>query len=648
MKTVWFFFFFLSFPVFGETNDLFWKLEMCKDLPYFQPTSTEDSVDELTHECGIALVRLKKPIEHYAKHYGDPSWGITKLLLLMEKQRNRGQDGAGIAVVQLDRPSDQKNLHHFRSAIQDPFTHLVNYVTQELQKLKTVPIFELKQHSPFIGEIYLGHMRYATYKGSEVTHCQPIICSHSNPNSHFALAGNFNMSNTSQIRQQLKDWGISYEGESDSEVIAETIAYYLDRENEPSEIDIAAILKQAATLWDGGYVFCGALKNGNVFICRDPAGIRPGFYFENEEVIAAASEKIALMEAFDTKEEDILPIKPGHLLVIRKEGDLLEGPFVPPLPKKECVFERIYFSSANDPQIYRERKALGRMLAPKVFEALGKDLSHAVFTYVPNSALLSFQGLVEEIAKIAHQHTMEGLKRAKVASEEILKIPPIQPKVEFIVEKKKKLRTFISSDQIRKELVQQIYHVTQGIVTEGDTLVVVEDSIVRGTTLKESLIEKFIKLNPKKIIIVSSAPQICYPDCYGIDMSQVGRFVAFQAAASLLEEQGKSSLLQEVYDLCLKQKSLKGAEMQNEVKRIYELFSPEEISDKIAQLLTPSDTDWKGSIQCIYQSLEDLHQAIPEYKGEWYFSGNYPTPGGLAVLNNSYLKWFNHNDSRSY
>jgi len=366
------------------------------------------------------------------------------------------------------------------------------------------------------------------------------------------------------------------------------------------------------------------LANGEVFICRDPAGIRPGYYFVNEEVFAAASEKGALMATFDIQEKEVLSIMPGHIMVIKSDGTITNTPFTSSLPERSCIFERIYFSKPTNPKIYRERKELGHSLALKVFKELKEDIENTVFTYVPNSGLLSFQGLVEGITKLS----------------------PHAPRVEFIIEKKQKLRTFITPDQERKKLVSQSYDVTKGIIKETDTLVIVEDSIVRGTTLRESIIKRITTLNPKKIIIVSSSPVILYPDCYGIDMSQIGHFVGFQAALLLLKERGKSALLEEVRELCLKQKDLPPSQMRNEVKRIYDPFTLEEISNKVAELITPAG--WEGSIQVIYQSIEGLHEAIPGLYGDWYFSGHYPTPGGLAVLNNSYLMWCSGDNCRSY
>ena len=624
--------------------------------------------ERIVHECGVALVRLNQPISYYAEKYHDPAWGVKKLMMLMEKQRNRGQDGAGMTVVKCHMPSGKEYVHHLRSVSSNAVDHLFEQV---LAGLKDVPLnaaheMDWKNATQFVGEVMLGHLRYATHSGIDLKYCQPFVRTHGMPCRHIALAGNFNMTNTQSLLKQLEQYGIALTTDSDTQVVLDTIAYHLDLEYEQiargmpgkspamisSQIDLAKVLQNAAKGWDGGYLFCGVLGNGDAFVCRDPAGIRPGYYVYNENVFAVASEKIALIDTFDVGAKEVFPVQPGSILILKQNADLLEKQFTQPLPRRECTFERIYFSKINDPQIYKERKALGKHVAEHVFNEIGRDLAHAIFTYVPNSSLAAFQGLVEEIASLASQDALsmvaENMNKGTASLEDIKKLAVSKPRVEYLVSKNQRIRTFISSDQIRKTLVAQLYEVTKGIVTPEDTLVIIDDSIVRGITLKESLIKKLIELNPKKIIIVSSAPPVMFPDCYGIDMSQIGRFVAFQAAVSLLKEKRQAQLLEKVKHACLAQKNLPVSRMKNVVKEIYDICTSEEIAQKIAELVTPSEVQWNGSIKVIYQSLEGLHRAIPDHQGDWCFSGNYPTQGGFEVLNSSYLQWCEGNDSRSY
>ena len=631
--------------------------------------------EKILHECGIALVRLRKPLSYYAQQYGDPAWGVKKLLRLIEKQRNRGQDGAGIAVVKLDMPSGQEYLYRLRTM--NGIDSLFEEVSNDLAQSKLTPSLdevEWKKDSSFIGEVLLGHVRYATFSGAKLENCQPFIHPHVIASHHFALAGNFNMTNTAELFKQLEDYGIFPTSPTDTQMILNMIAYHLDKEHETIEnqmtlakrlplngrdridsiskqIDLSRVLSRAAADWDGGYVLCGILGNGEAFACRDPAGIRPGFYFMNDEVIAVASEKAALASVFDVQMEAIMPIRPGHVLTIKHNGDVIESLFKEPLLQRECTFERIYFSNANDPQIYQERKALGKQLASRVLDALKGNLEHVIFTYVPNSSQAAFQGLIEELTHQAQKATVqrikEKLEKGDLKTEEIENLVALQPQTEILITKNQKLRTFISSDHVRKTLALQLYEVTKGIVTPETTLVVVDDSIVRGVTLKESLIKKLIGLNPKKIVIVSSAPPVLYPDCYGIDMSQIGRFVGFEAAISLLKEQGQTQILETVKQLCLKQKDFPPHKMQNAVRKIFEKLTLDQISQKIAHLITPQG-EWKGSVEVIYQSLEGLKQALPGFSGDWYFSGDYPTSGGYKVLNDSFLKWMENDDSRVY
>lgn len=635
--------------------DLFLPFDFCKNTP---------KKEQLAHECGVAFVRLRKPISYYAEKYNDPAWGVKKILSLMEKQRNRGQDGAGISVVKFNTPPGYEYMHRFRAAGENALEGVLRKVILDVEGLNTSSDQlqdenAWKRSSSFLGEVLLGHLRYATHSGFDAKFCQPFVYHHSMACKHFALAGNFNMTNTSDLFKQLQDWGLSPTSESDTQVVLETLGYYLDQEYasliqqakddglDPMQqhIDLLSVLRRAASSWDGGYVFCGIFGNGDAFICRDPAGIRPGYCYVGEEVIAAASERAALMEVFDLDAKEVFSIKPGSILIIKRDGQIVENIFKDPLLERQCVFERIYFSKGTDPQIYRERKALGEQLAARVYQAIEGDLSHTIFTYVPNSSISAFQGLIEGITHLSRQESIQCLQThladRSLDSTQIKNCLEKTVRTEHLVTKNQKLRTFINSDQTRNNLVAQLYEVTKGVVGPEDTLVVIDDSIVRGVTFRESLIKKLIRLNPKKIIIVSSSPPIMYPDCYGIDMSQLGRLVAFQAAVALLKERNESFLLDEVKNRCGKQGG-------NALEKLYGRFELDEVSEKVAQLLTPVATSWKGSVQVIYQSIEGLHKAIPDFTGDWYFTGNYPTPGGYKVLDTSYLNWYDGIDRRSY
>jgi len=613
--------------------------------------------EEIAHECGVALVYLRKPLSYYAEHYLDPCWGTKKLLTLIDKQKNRGQDGAGIAVAKLHMPTSGDCLSQLRAAGNSAAKEIIEQVLHSLATLSAqLPSDEttLKEASPFIGEVLLGHVRYATHSAHSIEYCQPLVHPHVHANCHFALAGNFNMSNTQELLDQLKNWGIVPINGSDTQAVLNMIAYYLDKAEATEStvpLDLAHILRLASKQWDGGYLFCGILATGDAFACRDPAGIRPGYYFINEEVVAIASEKAALMETFNLPSSAIHPIKPAHVLIMPQSGEIEEKIFTEPLAERQCVFERIYFSRPNDPDIYQERKALGKQLAPKVLKAIGGDLDHTIFTYVPNSSLLAFQGLVEEITHLARQSLVETLKKCWqegfLDEEALQKLEHQEAKVEYLIAKNQQLRTFINQDESRSRLIASLYEITREIVTPETTLVAIDDSIVRGTTLRESLIRQLANLHPKKVIIVSSAPPVLYPDCYGIDMSQIDRFIAFQAAVALLQERGQAKILEEVRARC--EEALEHPpQALNRVEQIYAPFSLEELSAKITELVTPSDLKEKGFIQIIYQSVEGLHQAIPHFSGDWYFTGNYPTLGGYSMLNKSYLNWCNQKDVRSY
>ena len=568
---------------------------------------------------------------------------------MIEEQRNRGQDGAGMAIMKKNMELGQPYLKRMRSADKNAVDVLLGQIGVELAEIakSDESIEELKIKYDCLGEIYLGHVRYGTYAVDNLRACQPYICKNSAASKTFALAGNFNMTNVKALTEQLIHQGLVPTSGSDTYIILEHINYYLHREYSrcaelhkllapekraaaiAQEIDIVRVLQEASVFWDGGYVFGGILGNGDAFICRDPAGIRPGFFYVNDEVIAAASERVALMNTFDAAADDIVEIKPGHVLVIKADGTFFEKQFTPLLPVRKCAFERIYFSRDSDPAIYQERKELGKQLAQRVIQELGEDITNAIFTYVPNSSEPAFIGLVEEVNKLVYAQKKDSFTSVRV---------------EKLIHKNQRLRTFIANDSSRNNLVARLYTMTKGIINDQITLVVVDDSIVRGTTLKESILKQLAQLNPKKIIFVSSAPPVLYPDCYGVDISQIGRFIAFQAAIELIKKQGKDYLIQEIKDAC----HASDCKSVNVVKKIYDQFSFDELMAEIAHLIRPQGLTWQGDFVVIYQTVEGLHKAIPHYTGDWYFTGDYPTPGGYNVLHKSFLQWLQGSTKRAY
>ncbi len=636
--------------------------------------------DAIHHECGLALVRLRQPLTYYRDRYGDPGWGLRQLYLLMEKQHNRGQDGAGVAVVKFNMPPGEEYLKRIRSdrhnAIERIFDVVMRgLITREEHQWQNKSDQAMKRVVEFLGEVYLGHLRYATHSAHGRVNCHPYIRKSNTASRNLAIAGNFNMTNSGQLFQQLIEYGLNPVGESDTQVILERLGYFLDREHEhltatmgpesfqhlvgrelaeaiSTEIDLVRIMRKASQDWDGGYVFSGLLGNGDSFVARDPCGIRPGFFHINDEVVAVASERAALANVFNVDPDQIEPIRPGHVLAIKRNGQIRHEPFTDPQPVRQCTFERIYFSRGNDPEIYNERKALGRNLAPRVLEALDNDIENAIFSFVPNTAESAYMGLVEELGRCTREQyeaqVWEKIQSGKVDRSDLSDLLNGHLRTEKIAHKDQRLRTFITHDAARRDLVLHIYDITRGIVKPTDTLVVLDDSIVRGTTLRESIITILSRLNPKKIIIVSSAPPIMYPDCYGIDMSQLGRFIAFEAAVGLLKDRGEEALLDEVEQRCQFQAEHPPAKIVNHVKTIYDQFTLEELSAKVSQLVHPTSIPWKGEVRVIYQDIDGLRAALPHHTGDWYFTGNYPTPGGFRVLNTSYLNWRKAADIRAY
>lgn len=628
--------------------------------------------DFIKHECGIALIRLLKPLDFYLQKYGTAIYGLNKLHLLMEKQRNRGQDGAGIATVKInsrpgtkiiDRKRDNGNnsIHEIFEQVYDNFNSLSK------EKLKNTAW--LKENKPFAGELMLGHLRYGTHGANSVKNVHPFIRKSNWIHRTLVIAGNFNLTNVDELFDELVGLGQYPMESTDTVTVLEKIGHFLDDEvqrlytwykpdglknleiNELifDNLDIQRLLSRASKKFDGGYAMAGMIGHGDAFVMRDPNGIRPAFYYHDEEVVVVCSERPPIQTAFDVHVSRVQEIKPGHALVIKRNGTVSEMPFTEEGEKKSCSFERIYFSRGNDRDIYIERKQLGEQLTDAVLKAVDYDIENTVFSFVPNTAESAFLGLTKGLDKKINEIKLQQIKDLGPAPkiEEIEKILAITPRFEKLVHKDAKLRTFIADDNARGNMVTHGYDVTYGIVhNEKDTLVLLDDSIVRGTTLKNSIIRIVARLRPKKIIIVSSAPQIRYPDCYGIDMSKMKDFVAFRALVELLKENGKADLLDQAYQRCKKQADLPKEEMKNEVQALYECFTTEEISQKIAEIVTPKGL--KPKVEVIYQSLEGLHEACPLHLGDWYFSGNYPTPGGNKVVNRAFINYMEGKDERAY
>ncbi len=636
--------------------------------------------DELTHECGIAAVRLKHPLEWYRERHGDALWGLRRLYLLMEKQHNRGQDGAGIASVRFDMPAGDEYLTRLRNAKRSPIERIFDEATEPARELgphalATMPTLELKRAMPLLGEAMIGHLRYGTHGGRGQSICHPFIRRHSVSARTLALCGNFNMTNAPELFQSLVGYGVHPVGESDTGVVLEKIAHSIDREHNhlratmgagslrnlegaqlveesARQVDWKRVLEWAAEHFDGGYVLAGLVGSGDLFVCRDPHGIRPAFILETDEVVAVASERPALAGVFGVDDSLVRPLPPGHALTVRRDGTVRCDRFAPERPLRQCSFERIYFSRGNDRDIYRERKALGRNLAPIVHQALNRRLEDAVFSFIPNTSESAYIGLIEGIEAIQRTHHADLawslLQCGELTRDRLEFLMDIHPRADKVAHKDQKLRTFITHDAARKDLVSHVYDITRGTVNPDDTLVVVDDSIVRGTTLRDSVITMLSRLGPARIIVASSAPPIMYPDCYGIDMSHLGRFIAFEAAVNLVTARGQASVLDEIEAACRAQAELPAAKMRNHVKRLYDLVTHQELCAEVARLITPRGVSWAGTVEVVYQTVEGLRQAMPGHTGDWYFTGDYPTPGGYRVLNRAYLNWRSGIDGRAY
>ncbi|OFY47605.1 MAG: amidophosphoribosyltransferase [Bacteroidetes bacterium GWF2_41_31] len=631
--------------------------------------------DRITHECGIALVRLLKPLEYYLAKYGTSVYGLQKMHLLMQKQHNRGQDGAGIAEIKFDLPPGERYISRVRNNSGTPIKDLFNEIYDKLHLVtKDNPtrmhdVNWLKRNADFTGELFLGHLRYGTFGSNSIKNLHPLVRSNNWKTRNLVLAGNFNMTNTSELFQHLVDLGQYPVETSDTITILEKIGHFLDEENEriyrkykepglqkkdlteyiTHQINIADILQESAKRWDGGYVISGLLGHGDAFVMRDPNGIRPAFYYMDDEILVAASERPVIQTAFNLSWNQVKELTPGHALIVKKNGEITLTPFVDPQPVKACSFERIYFSRGTDKDIYQERKKLGWLLTPTVLEEINYDFKNTIFSYIPNTASVAFQGMMDHV----HHFSAEQIKAELIAGkgpfdkQKLDELFAFKPRVEAIAVKDVKLRTFITQDKQRDDLVGHVYDVTYGVVRKGiDTLVVLDDSIVRGTTLKQSIIRILDRLSPKKIIIASSAPQIRYPDCYGIDMARLGDFIAFKATIELLRETHHENIINEVYKKCKAQEHLPKEEVVNHVKDIYRPFTARQISDKIARLVTAHEV--KAEVQVIYQSIEALHEAIPNHLGDWYFTGDYPTPGGNKVVNQAFINYIEGVNKRAY
>ncbi len=631
--------------------------------------------DQIKHECGIVLVRLLKPLEYYLTKYGTAFYGLNKLHLLMQKQHNRGQDGAGIANIKFDLEPGHKYINRLRSNSPTAIQEIFNGIYKKLEKVndenpaRLNDVNWLKNNIDFVGELYLGHLRYGTFGGNTTSALHPFIRKNNWKTRNLAVIGNFNLTNMSELFQRLVDYGQYPVETSDAITILEKIGHFLDGANEElynkykaegyskketseliaENLDVQAILQRASKFWDGGYTIGGMIGHGDAFVMRDPAGIRPAFYYKDEEIVVATSERPVIQTAFNLTSDQVQEIKPGHALIVKKDGRCDQFEINKPTERKACSFERIYFSRGTDTDIYKERKALGGSLVPAILKAVNHDLENTVFSYIPNTASVAFRGLMEEMDVFCNSVKKDKIIQlgANPDSEELDKILKLKPRIEKVAVKDIKLRTFITQDTQRDDLVAHVYDITYGTIRPGiDNLVVLDDSIVRGTTLKQSILRILDRLKPKKIVVASSAPQIRYPDCYGIDMSKMNDFIAFRATIELLHETKQSGIINEVYQKCKAQENLPKEEIVNYVKEIYKPFTAEQISTKISELLTHKDVN--AEVEIVYQSIEDLHSACPEHVGDWYFTGNYPTPGGNRVVNKSFINYIEGRNERAY
>ena len=631
--------------------------------------------DAIKHECGIALLRLKKPLEFYLEKYGSAFYGLNKLHLMMEKQSNRGQDGAGVANIKFDMEPGQRYISRHRSIDSKPTQDIFDHINARFKAIaeenpdRLKDVNYLKQNAGFTGELFLGHLRYGTFGRNSIESCHPFLRQNNWITRNLVVAGNFNMTNVDELFDVLVSIGQHPKEKSDTVTVMEKIGHFLDEENDEiyselnskgydkkaiydyiaKNLNIERILKRASVNWDGGYAMAGLFGHGDAFVLRDPSGIRPAYWFENDEVCVVASERPVIQTAFNLQEENIQELTPGHALIIKKDGRVSEIEINKPLENKSCSFERIYFSRGNDLEIYEERKTLGDLVVPQVLKSIDYDLDNSVFSFIPNTAETSFYGMIKGLEDHLNERKFKALSEnsGNLSEDELKKIVFQRARIEKIVIKDAKARTFITQDDQRDEMVSNVYDITYGSVVRGkDNLVVIDDSIVRGTTLKQSILRILDRLGPKKIVIVSSAPQIRFPDCYGIDMAIMGDFIAFEAAITLLKETNQTAVIDDVYKKCVEQSTLPKEQIKNYVKEIYAPFSDEQISKKIAELLTPPTIN--AEVDIIYQSVENLHKACPKNLGDWYFTGDYPTPGGNKVVNTAFINYIQGKNVRAY
>ncbi|MDP2687926.1 MAG: amidophosphoribosyltransferase [Aequorivita sp.] len=630
--------------------------------------------DALKHECGIALVRLLKPLEYYKEKYGTAFYGVNKMYLMMEKQHNRGQDGAGFASIKLDVNPGERYISRVRSnaaqPIQDIFAQINERINLEITNHPEYKddVAAQKRNIPYLGELLLGHVRYGTFGINSVENVHPFLRQNNWMHRNLIIAGNFNMTNTNELFDNLIKLGMHPKEKADTVTVMEKIGHFLDdavrklykkakakglnkQEASPyiaEHLNLAKILRKSAANWDGGYAMAGLLGHGDSFVLRDPAGIRPAYYYQDDEVIVVASERPAIQTVFNVPFEEVKELEPGNALIIKKDGSMNLSEILAPLERRSCSFERIYFSRGSDAEIYQERKMLGKLIMPKILEAINFDTENSVFSFIPNTAETSFYGMLEAAQDELNKQKNEAILNEKesLTAERLQQIQAHKIRTEKIAIKDVKLRTFITDDSSRDDLVAHVYDVTYGVVKPEDNLVIIDDSIVRGTTLKKSILKMLDRLHPKQIVVVSSAPQIRYPDCYGIDMARLEHLVAFQAALELHKDRGTYSIVEEIYHKCKEQVTLEDASVINHVKKLYAPFTNEEISDKIAEII--SQENIKAKVKLIFQSVDDLHKACPKNLGDWYFTGNYPTAGGNRVVNRAYINFYEGNSERAY
>ncbi len=629
----------------------------------------------IKHECGIALIRLLKPLEYYKEKYGTWEYGLNKLYLLMEKQHNRGQDGVGIVSLKINLGPGNEYIHRYRSIKQSPIKDVFDKVNKSYKKALKAKGADIDNNDwayknlPFSGELYLGHLRYGTFGRNSISFVHPVTRQNNWKSRNLVLAGNFNLTNTDELFQRLLELGQHPKAYTDTVTVLEKVGHFLDEANQflfrkyknegysneeispliEENLDLQDILEHASKDWDGGYAIAGLIGHGDAFVIRDPWGIRPAHYYSDDEIVVVASERPVIQTVMNVSYNAICEIKPGEALIVKKDGRISNEMIRVPHKRKSCSFERIYFSRGSDRDIYRERKELGNLLTPIILETVDYDFENTVFSYIPNTSETAFYGMMKGIREYLVDWKIQHIKEknGSLTDEQIKEIISIEPRMEKIAIKDVKLRTFIADDASRDDLVAHVYDVTYGIIKNGeDTLVIIDDSIVRGTTLKNSIIKILDRLSPKKIIVVSSAPQIRYPDCYGIDMARLDKFIAFNAAIKLLEDTGQQQIIDEVYRKCKEQENLPKEEIVNYVKEVYRPFTDEEVSAKITELLKPEDC--KAEVEIVYQSVENLHKACPNDNGDWYFTGDYPTPGGNRVVNASFINFIEGKDRRAY